>query len=152
MTITRPQQEWDKFFLGLAKYYSGQSKDPSTKVGAVIVRPNKTVAGLGYNGFPTLMPDHQHFLNDRSKKYPRMVHAEINALGTVLDHNLTGFTCYSTFMPCDRCLVQLSSRYVMSFRFPKPTADELTRWGESFKLTKELAADMNIQLVEFDVI
>lgn len=138
---------WDEFFLGLAQYYKCRSKDPSTKVGSVIVRPNRTVAGCGYNGFPRKMPDHDHFLNDRSKKYPRTVHAEINALGTVLDHDLTGFTCYSTFMPCHVCFVQMASRGIDCFVFPTPSDDELTRWGDSFKLTEELAADMNVKLV-----
>lgn len=146
MTTTRPT--WDEFFLGLAQYYKVRSKDPSTKVGSVIVRPNHTVAGMGYNGFPRRMPDHEHYLTDRSKKYPRMVHAEINALGTVLDHDLTDFVCYSTFMPCDRCFLQTASRGVNRFVFPTPTPAELERWGEAFKLTRELAADMNIPLIE----
>lgn len=144
--VTRPT--WDEFFLGLAQYYKTRSKDPSTKVGSVIVRPNHTVAGMGYNGFPRQMPDNPEFLTDRTKKYPRMVHAEINALGTVLDQNLTGFVCYSTFMPCDRCFLQTASRGVHRFVFPTPTASELERWGDAFKLTRELAADMNIPLIE----
>lgn len=147
---TNARPTWDDFFLGLAKYYAKMSKDPSTKVGSVIVRPNKTVAGMGYNGFPRLMPDKHEYLNNRSKKYPRTVHAEINALGTVLDHDLNGdgYSCYCSFMTCDRCLIQLAARGIQRFVFPTPTADELTRWGESFELTRELAADMNIQLIQ----
>ena len=37
-------QKWDLRFIELAKLVSTWSKDPSTKVGSVIVRPNKTVA------------------------------------------------------------------------------------------------------------
>lgn len=142
------RQPWDEFFLGLARYYSGQSKDPSTKVGSVIVRPNKTVAGMGYNGFPRLMPDKPEYLNNRAKKYPRTVHAEINALGTVLDHDLTGFTSYCSFMTCDRCLIELASRGIQRFVFPTPTEDQLTRWSESFALTRELAEDMQVHLIQ----
>jgi dCMP deaminase len=148
MTETATRPSWDSFFLGLARYYATRSKDPSTKVGAVIVRPDMTVAGMGYNGFPNLMPDHDHYLNDRSKKYPRMVHAEINAKDSSRDHSLAGYCCYSSFMTCDRCLLQLANKGINRFVFPKPTDNELTRWAESFKLTKELAEDMNIQLIE----
>lgn len=142
------RQSWDEFFIGLARYYATRSKDPSTKVGAVIVRPDNTVAGLGFNGFARGMPDKPEYLTDRTKKYPRMVHAEINAKDSCRDALIHGYTMYGTFMPCDRCFNQLANRGVSRFVFPKPTADELTRWGESFKLTQELAADMNIPLIE----
>lgn len=36
--------KWDQRFLELAKVVSTWSKDPSTKTGAVIVRPDKTEA------------------------------------------------------------------------------------------------------------
>jgi deoxycytidylate deaminase len=42
------------------KVAEGWSKDPSTKVGAVIVRPDLTVASIGYNGFPRGMSDDPH--------------------------------------------------------------------------------------------
>ena len=35
--------DWDKWFLGLAQYVSTASKDPSTKVGAVIVDADRRV-------------------------------------------------------------------------------------------------------------
>ena len=44
--------DWNKRFLDLAGHVAGWSKDPSTKVGAVIVNDDKQVLGLGYNGFP----------------------------------------------------------------------------------------------------
>jgi dCMP deaminase len=146
----KERQSWDHHFLELAIVVGSRSKDPSTKVGAVIVRPDKTVAGQGFNGFPPKMPDKPEYLTDRTKKYARTVHSEINALNTCRDHNLDGYTIYSTFKPCDRCFVQLASRGISRFVFPKPTDDELTRWGDSFKLTTELAADMNIPLIEIE--
>jgi dCMP deaminase len=45
---------WDLRFLTLAKTVSTWSKDPSTKVGAVIVDKNRRVVSLGYNGFPNV--------------------------------------------------------------------------------------------------
>ena len=43
---------WDLRFFGLAEHVAQWSKDPSTKVGAVIVNDLKQVLSLGYNGFP----------------------------------------------------------------------------------------------------
>lgn len=45
-------EKWDARFLDLAVFIGDWSKDPSTKVGAVLVRPDRTIAGLGFNGFP----------------------------------------------------------------------------------------------------
>ena len=44
--------KWDARFLDLAVYVADWSKDPSTKVGAVLVRPDRTIAALGFNRFP----------------------------------------------------------------------------------------------------
>lgn len=43
--------KWDERFIELARLVATWSKDPSTKVGAVIVRPYRTVASVGFNGF-----------------------------------------------------------------------------------------------------
>ena len=58
-------------FLSLAREVSTWSKDPSTQVGAVLVRPDRTVAGIGFNGFPRGIYDDPELLNDRPEKYKR---------------------------------------------------------------------------------
>ena len=50
-------EKWDRRFLALAEHVADWSKDPSTKTGAVIVRPDRTIASMGYNGFPRGMAD-----------------------------------------------------------------------------------------------
>src|SRR6266850_3709075 len=107
-SISQSQQEWDKFYLGLCKYISTKSKDPSTKVGAAIVRPDNSMASIGYNGFPQKMPDKSEWYANREEKYSRVVHGEINALTFCKDESLVGYTLYTTpFAPCDRCFVQM---------------------------------------------
>jgi len=54
------------------------SKDPSTKVGAVLAHANEIVS-MGFNGFPRGVKDDDRLL-DRGKKYQLIVHAEMNAL------------------------------------------------------------------------
>lgn len=48
----RPDGWWDDWFLGMAEYVASASKDPSTRTGCVIVRPDRTVGSVGYNGLP----------------------------------------------------------------------------------------------------
>jgi len=40
------RKSWGEWFVGLAEYVSTRSKDPSTKCGCVIVRPDKTVCSI----------------------------------------------------------------------------------------------------------
>ena len=43
---------WDELFMGSASFISQRSKDPNTKVGAVIVNNDKKIIASGYNGMP----------------------------------------------------------------------------------------------------
>ena len=45
-------KSWDTFFIEMAMLISSKSKDPSTKVGCVIVGPDNEVRSTGFNGFP----------------------------------------------------------------------------------------------------
>lgn len=141
---------WDQRFLDLAHHVALWSKDPSTKVGAVIARPDKSVCSVGFNGFPARMRDSQAWLDDRAQKYARMVHAEINAL-LFARERVDGYCMYSTLMTCDRCLVQLAQAGIVRFVFPPSTADQLTRWGDAFKRSWQFAQDMGLEMVELCV-
>lgn len=135
----------------MSLYISTKSKDPSTKVGAVIVRPDYSVASVGFNGFPKKMPDLPEWYTNREEKYSRVVHGEINALVFCRDQSLQGYTLYTTpFMPCDRCFVQMVQAGIVRFVFPKATPEQLVRWGDAFKKVQTYAAQCQVKLVEVD--
>src|SRR4051812_17995840 len=95
--------KWHHRFLSLAQHVAGWSKDPSTQTGCVIVRPDRTVASMGYNGFPRRVHDGYHRYNDRPTKYAMVVHAEANAILHAHD-DLTGCTAYVyPWPPCSSC-------------------------------------------------
>lgn len=92
----RPRfSEW---LVLMAEAASLRSRDPSTKVGAVIVRPDKSVAAVGYNGFPRGMEDRSAWYADRAEKYDRVIHAEMNALLSMKE-NAAGTTVAVTHPP-----------------------------------------------------
>ena len=101
-----PISKWDHRFLQLAKTVSEWSKDPSTRCGAVIVRPDKTVASMGFNGFPRGCQDDAELYADRDLKYSRVIHAEVNAVLNAYER-VQGYTLYSwppgMAPTCDRC-------------------------------------------------
>lgn len=90
---------WHHRFQDLTAHISTWSKDPSTKVGALIVSPDRVIIGTGYNGFARGVEDSQERLNDREEKYPRVIHAEINA---ILNANgpVKGCILYTWPFPC----------------------------------------------------
>ena len=93
------QRVWDERFMEMAKLTASWSKDPSTKVGAVIVDDQNRVVSLGYNGFPRDVDDNHEQLNDRKTKLEMTVHAETNAI-LFAQRNLAGCTLYVWPMPC----------------------------------------------------
>ena len=94
--------KWDNRFLDLAEHVSSWSKDPSTKVGAVIAN-GKFLTSVGYNGFPPPIVDEKELLEDRNSKYSMTVHAEMNAIFNA-GERLQGQTLYVyPLFPCPNC-------------------------------------------------
>ena len=141
--------KWDFRFLQMAKLISSWSKDPSTQTGAVIVRPNRTVAGVGFNGFPQAMPDTEDNYANRDEKYSRIVHCEINAL-LFSSGGVVGSTLYTwPFLSCDRCCVQMAQAGIVRFVAPSPTQDQDDRWGAAFERVRKYCKEMNIEVLEY---
>lgn len=127
---------WDERFLHLALHVSRWSKDPSTQVGAVIVRPDRTIASVGYNGFPRGVVD-DHRLHTREDKYPLVVHAEMNAVLNAREP-LNGYTLYLWPLPCcSRCAVHIIQagikRVVAAFPAPERWKMDCERAAATFK-------------------
>lgn len=117
-----PQQEfsnkWIRHFLNMAREHSDLSKDPSTKVGAVIVRPNKTIASVGFNGFPIGCSDKPENYSDREKKYRRVVHAEMNAI-CFCNESMDNYTLFTyPFAPCPRCAGPVIQKGIKTVYYP----------------------------------
>lgn len=99
--------KWDQRFLELADLVATWSKDPSTKVGAVIVNDRREVVSLGFNGFARgIVDDDIRYEAKEREKYPRIIHAEENALLTA-NTPVRGCTLYSTVIPCPSCAAKI---------------------------------------------
>ena len=113
-------EEWDKKLVGLANYIGSEwSKDPSTKVGCVLA-------------------------NDR---HVLVVHAEVNAVLNATQ-SLVGTTAYNSLAPCSDCMKLMINAGIKRVVFPKPSADELERWGESFELASDMADEAGVEMVQ----
>lgn len=98
--------DWDEYFLKIAETVSLRSKDPSTKVGTVIVDEDHRPVSFGYNGLMQGADETKLTLSERPMKYYFSIHSEMNAL--IFAHrSLKGCTVYSVYAPCVDCLRHL---------------------------------------------
>lgn len=155
------REKWDKRFLELARHIASWSKDPSTQVGAVLVKKDwgNKVVGLGYNGFARGVEDTEERLHNRELKYKYVVHAEVNAI-TMAENRAHGATMYvwpAFDIPCicnDCCKIAIQAGVaeivgyspegsLVDKRFP--IADERkSRWAESIAISKQMCDEAGV--------
>lgn len=144
----------DLGFLGDAEHVAKHSKDPSTQVGAVVVRPDRTVASSGFNGFPRGVKDLPERYENRDVKYKLVVHAEQNAIVTAREP-LHGYTMYSTLSPCHECAKLIIQAGIKRVVAPRPSDEEAQRrgerWQDSHSWAAMLFAEAGVELVLIDV-
>jgi len=99
-------------FLEVAKSISKLSKDPNTKVGAVILRPDFSVVSVGYNGFPPGFPDDISTWQNRDLKNKLVIHAEDNALDYSNGQDLSNCSIICTHYPCTRCAAKIIKKKI----------------------------------------
>jgi len=138
------RQTWDEFYLwDVAGTWAKRSRDPSTKVGAVIVRADHTQASVGYNDFARGI-DHDigRYVN-RDFKLHATVHAEENAIFNARE-TLDGYTIYSTFSPCPRCANAIIQKGITRVVIP---ADPIPpRWAEPMEIALGLLQEARITI------
>lgn len=141
----RRSTSWDLRMLDMARHVSLWSKDPSTQVGVVIVRPDYTIASMGFNGLPRGVEDTHERLTDRALKYPMVVHAEANAIVTAREP-LHGYTLYCTLQPCCDCVGLVIQAGIKRIVCVAPTDEERQRWGDSFALAETMLTEGGVCL------
>lgn len=140
---------WTTRFLRVAREVASWSRDPSTKVGAVLVRDKRIVA-TGYNGFPQALTDFDSLLQNREQKYRRIIHAEQNCLLYAGLDRAQGGTIYVYGMrgPCNNCtkhLIQAGIRKVVCCG-PEPRPE----WACELEISKEILAEGMVEYLEVD--
>lgn len=137
-------KSWDRRFIRLAAHIASWAKDPSTKVGAVIVRPDRTIVSHGYNGFPRGVRDIPARLDDRPTKYAMTVHAELNAILTAKEP-LNGYTLYVTpLFPCANCAGAIIQSGIKRIVYDMP-GEMPEHWRESFNAATAMFLEAGVR-------
>ena len=119
--------------MELARQISSWSKDPSKKIGAVVIGENGQVLAQGYNGFPRGVKDTEERYNNRETKYNYIVHAEMNAIYNASWNgvSLKDATIYIYGLPCcHECakgIIQSIPEAISQGKPPEPIGREIQK-------------------------
>lgn len=135
--------------LDNARLQSRYSKDPSTQVGAAILRSGGTIASVGRNGFPRGIVDSEDRLTDRAVKMALTTHAEVNAIVFCREPLTQYHTLYVfPWAPCANCasvIVNSGLGRVITVNRALPE-----RWQKSMDLARAIFEEAKVEYFEVD--
>lgn len=149
--------DWDEYFLNQIEGTAAKSKDPSTKVGAIITGADHGDKTRGFNGFPRGVEDDPDKVPERYVrpiKYKYTEHAERNAIYYAARKGiaLEGSTLYVDWCPCTDCargVIQAGiERLVIDGDSASYNDPELqARWKEDQDISLEMLNESETELV-----
>jgi dCMP deaminase len=142
-------ERWQDILAGHALAARRGSKDPSTKVGAVIYRPDMRIASTGFNGLPSAIPDDPERMLDRDWKLQRTIHAEVNAIDSCVE-NVKGYGVVVTAHPCAACTLRLINKGIATIYFLDTGLESTERWAGDMLVAAKLCREANVPLIMLD--
>jgi len=151
---------WNKHFLNLAFEHARMSKDPNTRVGAVIVGPDREVVSTGFNGFPRGIADTPERLCDRDEKLRLVIHAEMNAIinAARIGVSVKGCSLYLAATddsgmiwggpPCTRCAVHVIQAGITRV-VSRPMKAGFSKWHDDLAVSGALLLEAGVSVIEF---
>lgn len=136
--------KWDYRFLELAWVISRWSKDPSSKVGAVIVDSRRRIVSTGFNGFARGLVDNVSDM-PRDRKLLRTIHAEENAL-FFAHRSVESCVVYVTHVPCAKCCSKLIQAGIQRIVVAPQDSQFLERWKDDIEETRLMVSESGIHL------
>lgn len=145
---------WTEYYMRHQYLASEKSKDPSTKIGAVLVRGDNIVS-IGYNGFPRGINDSKDRLENREEKYFYVVHAEANAILNAARNGIAtkDAVLYTSGMPCNECakaIIQagINTVYIHT-QYPSLSHG---KWNKSVSKAEEMFEEAGVFVADFNKI
>ncbi len=143
-------EKWHNRFMELAELVKTWSKDPSTKVGAVVVGPDREIRSTGYNGLVRGVDDNKSERMERPTKYDFFEHAERNAVynACLIGATLKGCVIYVTSMPCPDCaraIIQSGIKMVVTRRLEPDPAAPTGTWRDKLVYSEEMFREAGVK-------
>lgn len=133
-------------YLREAETFALRSKDPSSKVGALILDGLMGVRAQGWNGAARGCKADTDHRFERPEKYSWSVHAEQNAIANAARAGipLQGCTMVVTHPPCMVCANLIVQCGIMAVITREPTEDFRSRWQADMDRVKVLFEETGV--------
>ena len=144
---------WDDYFMTMVYLVASKSKDKRTKIGAVVVGPNKEIRSTGYNGFVRGLDDLNFKRQKKGEKNYWYEHAERNSIynATLIGASLSDCIMYTQGVPCMDCargIVQSGIKEVVVDK--KWVTNNLKKFGKRDRRTIEMFDEVGVALRKYE--
>ena len=147
-TMNTIDGKWQARFMALAKEVSTWSKDSSSQVGAVIVRPDRTICSIGFNGFPRGVEDGSDRIANRDTKLLFTIHAEMNAILSAKEPLKDCSIFVWPFQPCAHCAASIIQSGIKEVYCPfNAHLESYERWANSFKAALQMFDEAGVKVI-----
>lgn len=139
-------------FVAVAESIAGLSKDPRTKVGAVVLDDDGNILTTGYNGFPRGVNDDPARYADRDTKIKLVSHAESNAISQAARNGirLYGSTLLLTSLyPCSNCAKQIIQAGIRRVYAPRMGGNHSPVWYEEKDISELMFREAGVEIFEW---
>jgi dCMP deaminase len=149
----RNVMDWDQYFISMVYLVAMKSKDPSTRIGAVIVGPDHEIRSTGFNGLPRGCNDKVSSRLVAPEKYVWFEHGERNSVFNAARMGVAtkGCTMYTNGIPCADCaraVIQAGiTRVVTSDVWDKK--EDSSKWAESCAVAEEMLREAGVVYARF---
>jgi dCMP deaminase len=145
---------WDVWFMKQVYLVAEKSKDPSTKIGAILVKDNHIISS-GYNGFPRKVRDRKGRYLKREIKYKFVVHAEDNAVLAAARFGISTLdtVLYTQGIPCCECAKSVIQGGIKTIVVHKQwQLRESSRWDKSCEISSIMFKEAGIPIIVLDAV
>ena len=137
----------NKKFMSDAIAIASYSRDPSTKVGSIIVDGLNKIISRAYNDLPVGADSSIKSRFNKNIKLYYLEHAERSAIYFCANNGIStkNTTMYVTLYPCIDCARAIIQSGIKRVVCTKPNfSDE--KWGESWRIAEELFNECGIEV------
>jgi dCMP deaminase len=143
--------KWDEYFMRMVYLVAMKSRDPSSKIGAILVKENQIIS-TGYNGFPIGVNDDDDRYINREIKYAYVVHAEDNVVLSAARFGIStkDTTLYTQDIPCNECCKSVIQGGIKEIIIHSLWPTMSDKWLASQEISKIMLKECGIKVKEFD--
>ena len=144
--------KWHIRFINMAKFVSAWSKDPSKKIGVVIVNKENKIISTGYNGFPKNINDTEDRLNDKEFKRAITLHAEENAI-LCSKQDLSNCIMYIYGLPpCAHCAAMIIQSGIKAIYYTIPNEYQISEhWKDNLNIAQSILKEARVKCTNLNL-